>query len=62
MEEIIVEIDENGDARIEGKGFVGEDCLITKVLEDALGPVAKRMMKPESKQTRTARRTQTRRG
>lgn len=48
MVEIIIDIDEHGNATIEGKGFVGEDCVkLTKELEEALGVVENRRFKPE---------------
>ena len=56
-EEIIVDIDERGNARIEGVGIVGEDCTrLTKAIEEAVGEVAQRTLKPEYRQTRTVGR------
>jgi hypothetical protein len=48
VEEIIIDIDERGNVRIEGKGFSGPDCVkFTEELENALGTVEKRELKPE---------------
>lgn len=61
MEEIIIDIDENGDVRFEGKGFVGSECeALTKELEEFIGVVEKREYKPEYRQTRVRPRTRTR--
>lgn len=57
MEEIIVDIELNGDVRFEGKGFVGSECeKLTKELEEAVGVVTKRTLKPEYRRARIATR------
>lgn len=54
MEEIIIDIDESGNVQVEGKGIVGEDCVkLTKDIEEALGEVTGRKLKPEYLQKRT---------
>lgn len=49
MKEIVLEIDETGEQiKIEGHGMVGPECTqLTAVLEEALGDVTKRELKPE---------------
>lgn len=47
--EIEVVVAKDGKTTIEGKGFTGGECLkATKSLEEALGKVGNRSMKPES--------------
>lgn len=49
-QEILIEIDEHGDVRIEGKGFAGPECQqLTADIEAALGTVEKVVLKPEHK-------------
>lgn len=49
--EIIIDIDQNGNATIEGKGFSGGECTkLTAAIEEALGDVTKRDFKPEYRQ------------
>lgn len=58
MERIVIDIDEKGNVRIEGEGFAGTDCTkLTKAIEEALGEVTERKLKPEYRQTRVAPRT-----
>jgi hypothetical protein len=53
MQEVIIEIDERGNATIEAKGFEGAECkLLTKAIEDALGDVEKVVEKPEFRRAR----------
>ncbi len=48
MEEILIDVSPTGDVKIEGKGIAGSDCTaLTKELEEALGTVTKRELKPE---------------
>lgn len=47
-EEIIIDIAENGDVRIEGKNFTGPECeKVTAAIEEALGTVTSKRHKPE---------------
>lgn len=40
MEEIVIEIDAQGNVVVEGKGIAGTDCVaLTKEIEQALGEV-----------------------
>jgi hypothetical protein len=49
-QEIIIDIDQNGGVTIEGKGFTGNECTaFTKEIEQAMGEVTKRTLKPEHK-------------
>lgn len=57
MKEMLFEIDERGNVRFEGKGFEGAECLqLTQEIEDALGEVQKRELKPEYRQARSQAR------
>uniref|UniRef100_A0A7V4LDT3 DUF2997 domain-containing protein n=1 Tax=Desulfobacca acetoxidans TaxID=60893 RepID=A0A7V4LDT3_9BACT len=48
MQEIIIEFDESGEVRMEGKGFQGKACdEAMGAFEKALGVVADRSNKPE---------------
>lgn len=48
MAEIIIDIDERGNVRVEGKDINGPDCkMLTKEIEDAIGVVDKIHLKPE---------------
>lgn len=50
MKEIVIDIDQNGNATIEGKGFEGSECKeATREIEQALGAVEKVVEKPEMK-------------
>lgn len=52
MQEIIVDIDEVGNVKIEATGFTGKECEdFTRDIEQALGDVTKRELKPEHRQT-----------
>lgn len=56
MKEISIEviIDSKGNVKTEAKGFVGGECLkATKNLEEALGKVENRKMKPEAAKQRS---------
>ncbi len=58
MRKVVVEIDENGNATVEGEGFVGTECTkLTAAIEEALGKVQRRALKPEYRQARTQGRT-----
>ena len=47
-QEITIDIDVNGDVKVEGRGIVGADCVtLTKDLELALGNVKKKTLKPD---------------
>jgi len=47
-------IDEDGNAEIDVVGVVGPDCLkLTKLIEDSLGVVTDRKLKPEYAQLTT---------
>mgnify|MGYP003578290896 CR=1 FL=1 len=53
MQEIIIEIEEDGKPTIEGKGFVGAECKqYTEALEAGLGEVERVTLKPEYRQAR----------
>ncbi len=53
--QIEVVIGRDGKTTIEGKGFTGGTCLKeTKLLEEALGKVSSRAMKPEASNTTSA--------
>ena len=57
MEEILIDIDAQGNVRFEGKGFVGPECeKLTKELEEAVGVVTKRALKPEYQRARVVTR------
>ena len=48
--EIYIEIDDEGNVTVEGKGFKGPECeMFTKELEHALGTIEKKTYKPEYK-------------
>lgn len=60
MPQIIVNIDANGDVKVEAAGVVGKDCqALTRAIEQQLGAVAGDQKKPEfhqqQKQTQKAR-------
>lgn len=58
MEKITIDIDEQGNVRVEGHGIVGQDCeALTRDLEEALGVVETRKRKPEYYRTATRART-----
>lgn len=58
-QEIVIEISADGrEAKVEGIGFQGNDCLATtKAIEAALGEVAQRKMKPVNSVASQQRRT-----
>jgi hypothetical protein len=57
MEEITIDIDAEGNVKIEGHGIVGPDCeTLTKEIEKALGTVEKRTKKREYHTRPTVRR------
>lgn len=47
MKEVVIDVSPTGDVTIEGKGFTGDECLITQAIEAELGVVTKRVKKPE---------------
>lgn len=52
-QEVVIEIDEKGNVVVEGKGFAGAECTaVTKALEEAIGTVESRKLKPEYRQAR----------
>jgi hypothetical protein len=52
VEEIIIDIDPEGNVRIEGKGIKGPDCLkLTAAIEEAIGTVTSRQKTAEFFQT-----------
>lgn len=54
--EVVIDIDENGDCSIEGKGFVGPECEKSmKEIEQALGNVSSSQNKPEYNQRAAVR-------
>ena len=56
-EEITILVDAQGNVQVEGHGFVGSDCQkLTKELEEAIGHVEQRKLKPEFHRTRVATR------
>jgi hypothetical protein len=61
VKEIVIDINETGDVRIEANGFVGPECeAMTKDLKEAIGVVEKVTQKPEYRQVRVGKRTQVR--
>jgi uncharacterized protein YuzE len=57
-QEIFIDIDEQGNVKIEAAGFEGTACKdMTKAIEDALGEVTSVKKKPEYHRTRAATRT-----
>lgn len=53
MQEIVIDIEPNGEIKMEGKGFVGAECdQYMQGIEDALGEIQKKELKPEYRQTR----------
>lgn len=57
-QEIIIDVDQQGNVKIEGKGFQGTECTqLTAAIEQELGEVANRELKPEYRQARTNLRT-----
>lgn len=57
-QEIVIDVDRQGNVNIEGINISGRDCTaLTKDLEAALGDVTKRELKPEFHQTVGARRS-----
>ena len=59
VEEILIEISEDGQqVTIEGKHFSGDECTtLTREIEEHLGTVTQRRLKPEHRQVRQAGRT-----
>ena len=58
MQQIVVDIGPDGQVHIDAVGFSGPDCEhATRFLEDALGTVEQKRLKPEYHQRRTANRT-----
>lgn len=56
-EEIVIDVSETGDVKVEGVGIAGPDCVkLTAGLEAALGTVTKRVKKPEFHRTATVAR------
>lgn len=52
MAEFIIDIDETGNVRVEGKGISGPECVkLTEDLEKALGDVEKKTLKPDYRLT-----------
>lgn len=64
MKKIIIEIDEEGDCSIDGKGFVGIECSkFLKEIEEAIGTTVTSTNKKEYNQrTKTVNRNQQRIG
>lgn len=60
-QEIIVDISRDGTSvTVEGKGIEGPDCkALTAEIEEALGVVTERKLKPEYHRARSAARTKT---
>jgi uncharacterized protein YuzE len=57
-QEIFIDIDEQGNVKIEAAGFEGSDCkALTEGIEKALGEVTSVKKKPEYHRTRAATRT-----
>jgi hypothetical protein len=55
MQHVIVEIDEQGNVKVEAKGVQGQSCAaLTKELEQALGTTTADQKKPEYFQRETA--------
>jgi hypothetical protein len=54
MEEIVIMIEENGSVVIEGVNFKDAECTkLTHEIEQALGTVTKRNLKPEHRHGKT---------
>ena len=48
MKQIIINIDQDGEAKVEAMGFQGKGCAeATKAIEQAIGSVDKQTKKPE---------------
>lgn len=57
MQEITIEINEHGDVQVEGHHFRGDECVkLTADLEDALGEVTSRKLKPDYRLTQAVLR------
>ena len=57
--QIVIEINQNGDASIDGQGFSGIECKkFLGEIEQSLGISVKRCQKPEYRQTRRVRRVE----
>jgi hypothetical protein len=55
---IVIEVSPQGEVKIEAVGFKGNACeKATKAIEDALGKVEKRTLKPEHRETTGVQRT-----
>lgn len=56
MKEIIINIDENGDCSMEGKEFVGPECLsFIGEIQECIGDTHRKTTKPEFRQREQAR-------
>ena len=59
-QEILIDIDANGDVQVEGKNIVGPECTqLTAGIEEALGERTRVEKKPEFHRTKTHGITQT---
>lgn len=57
MKQIIIDIDEQGNVSVEGKGFKGPECRqMTAAIEESLGTVENVTLKPEYRMTPTVRK------
>jgi len=57
MKEIIIDIDENGDCSMEGKDFVGPECLsFISEIQECIGDTHSNKTKPEFRQREQSRR------
>ena len=57
MKEIIIDINENGDCAIEGKDFVGPECLsFVSEIQECIGDTHAQTTKPEFRQREQSRK------
>lgn len=57
MKEIIINIDENGDCWIDGKNFVGPECMnFISEIQECIGDTCAKTTKPEFRQREQAKR------
>ena len=56
MKEIIIDIDENGDCSMEGKDFVGPECMsFIGEIQECIGDTRGKTTKPEFRQRQQSR-------
>lgn len=56
MKEIIINIDENGDCSMEGKDFVGPECMsFISEIQECIGDTSSKTTKPEFRERQQSR-------